>query len=319
MAVTSALPRSRARRGFWTMARRESVEGFLYISPWILGFLIFTGYPIMASMYLSVTQYNILEAPKFIGLDNYSTAFFDDKLFWHSLKCTLVFAGLNVTLGISGSLLAALLLNQRHRGTTIYRTLFFLPSVTPMVASALLWVWIFQPQIGVVNYLLSFLGIQGPAWFQSTTWAIPSVAIVSLWGAIGGSRMIVFLAGLQGVPQELYEVAELDGAGRWAKFWAVTVPMISPSIFFNMVLVIISSMSVFSLAYIATAGGPARATYFYVYHLFAKAFQDQEMGYASALAWLFFILLLTFTLIQFRTSKRWVYYGGEVENRGGDR
>ncbi len=319
MDAAKSASQAKVRQSYWTMARRESIEGLLYVSPWMLGFLVFTAYPIFASLYLSLTRYNILEPPTFAGLANYSTALFDDKLFWHSLSRTLIFAGMNVTLGITGSLLAAVFLNERHRGTTVYRTLFFLPSVTPVVASALLWVWIFQPRIGVLNFLLGSIGVQGPAWFQSTSWAIPSVVIVSLWGSIGGSRMIVFLAGLQGVPQEMYEVADLDGAGRWSRFWHVTVPLISPSIFFNMVLMIISSMSVFSLAYIATGGGPARATYFYVYHLFSKAFQDQEMGYASALAWMFFLILLTFTVVQFRASNRWVYYGGEVENRAGDR
>jgi multiple sugar transport system permease protein len=315
MASTDATaPATRSRGAYWTVTRRESLEGFLYITPWIAGFLIFTAYPLISSLYLSLTQYNILEAPQFIGFANYAYAFFSDKLFWHAFSRTLVFALLNVCIGISGSLLAALLLNMPHRGTTIYRTFFFLPSVTPVVASALLWIWIFQPNIGVVNYLLGLVGVQGPAWFQSTTWAIPSVAIVALWGSIGGSRMVIFLAGLQGVPGSLYEAADLDGAGAWDKFWAVTVPMISPTIFFNMIQMVIGSMSVFSLAYIATNGGPARATYFYVYHLYDRAFRNQEMGYASALAWLFFAFLLVLTLIQFRISRNWVFYGGEVED-----
>lgn len=319
MSQPQVVSGGRRSRTVWTMARRESLEGFLYISPWILGFAVFTAFPLVASMYLSLTRYNILEPPVFIGVGNYVEAFFKDRLFWHSLNRTLLFAGFNVVLGIAGSLLAALLLDQKRLGTTLYRTFFFLPSVTPLVASALLWVWIFQPKLGVLNYLLNTLGVQGPGWFQSTVWALPAVAIVSLWGSIGGSRMIIFLAGLQGVPQELYEAADIDGAGRLAKFWVVTVPMISPVIFFNVVLTIIGSMSVFSLAYIATSGGPARATYFYVYHLYTKAFQNQEMGYASAMAWLFFAMLLVFTFIQFQLSNHWVYYGGQAENRGEDR
>ena len=221
-----------------------------------------------------------------------------------------MFALLNVTLGVIGSLGAALLLNQRFRGTTVFRTFFFLPSITPIIASALLWVWIFQPTIGLLNYLLAVIGIQGPAWLQSSTWAIPSVAIVSLWGTIGGTRMIIFLAALQGVPQEMYDAAHMDGAGPWRRFVSITLPLISPTMFFNVVLTVIGSLSVFSLAYIATGGGPNYATYFYVYHLFKNAFEFSRMGYAAAMAWLFFLIILALTLVQFRFSNRWVYYAG---------
>jgi multiple sugar transport system permease protein len=221
---------------------------------------------------------------------------------------------LNVTLGVLGSLGAALLLSQNYKGTTTFRTFFFLPSITPVIASALLWVWIFQPTIGLLNYLLGMVGIQGPPWLQSGTWAIPSVAIISLWGTIGGSRMIIFLAALQSVPQELYEAAEIDGAGPWRKFWTITLPMISPTMFFNVVLTIIGSLSVFSLSYIATGGGPNYATYFYVYHLFKSAFEFSRMGYAAAMAWVFFLIVLVLTAIQFRVSKSWVFYAGESQD-----
>lgn len=292
------------------LARREAIEGLLYISPFLLGFLIFTAYPMIASFYLSFTKYNILNPPVWIGLDNYQEAFFKDEQFWNSLRRTGVFALLNVTFGIAGSLGAALLLNQRFRGTTVFRTFFFLPSITPIIASALLWTWIYQPTIGLLNYLLGLAGIQGPAWLQSTTWAIPSVAIVSLWGTIGGTRMIIFLAALQSVPQEMYDAAHIDGAGLWRRFVSVTLPLISPTMFFNVVLTIIGSLSVFSLAYIATGGGPNYATYFYVYHLYKNAFEFSRMGYAAAMAWVFFLIILVLTLLQFRFSNRWVYYAG---------
>jgi multiple sugar transport system permease protein len=309
---------SSKRRGSWSASRREAVTGLLYISPFLLGFLIFTAYPMLASLYLSFTKYNIVQPPVWIGLDNYQQAFVRDKLFWSSLERTAVYALLTVVLGITGSLGSAILLNQRYPGTTFFRTFFFLPSITPTVASALLWTWIFNPTIGLLNYVLGLVGITGPAWLQSTGWAIPSLAIIALWGTIGGSQMIVFLAGLQGVPQELYEAAQIDGAGSWPRFWMITLPLISPTMFFNVVLSIIGALSVFSLAYIATGGGPSYATYFYVYHLFNSAFQFSVMGYASAMAWLFLIIVLILTLIQFRMSTRWVYYAGGQEGTGQD-
>jgi multiple sugar transport system permease protein len=307
-----------SRRAGMSMARRESIEGLLYISPFLLGFLIFALYPMVASAYLSLTKYNIITPPTWIGLDNYVEAFSKDKLFWSSLEKTGRFAAFNVILGVLGSLGAAMLLNQRFPGTTIFRTFFFLPSITPIIASALLWTWIYQPTLGLLNYLLGLVGIEGPAWLQSSSWAIPSLVIISLWGSIGGSRMIVFLAGLQSVPQEMYEAAEIDGAGGWSKFWNITLPLISPTMFFNVVLAIIGSLSVFSLAYIATGGGPNYATYFYVYHLFKNAFEFSRMGYAAAMAWLFFLIVLVLTSIQFKLSSRWVYYAGGDAREGAD-
>jgi multiple sugar transport system permease protein len=313
----ATIARTKVRRSYWTQGRREALEGLLYISPFLLGFLIFTAYPMIASLYLSFTKYNVIQPPAWIGIDNYVEAFTKDKLFWTSLLRTGQYAVLTVLLGVGGSLGAALLLSQRRAGTRVYRTFFFLPSITPSVASALLWTWIFQPSIGVLNYLLGLVGIEGPAWLQSTTWAIPSLVIIALWGTVGGSQMIVFLAGLQGVPQEMYEAAEMDGASAWRRLLNITLPLISPTMFFNVVLSIIGALSVFSLAYIATGGGPAYATYFYVYHLFNSAFQFSRMGYAAAMAWVFLIVVLILTLIQFRLSNRWVYYaGGETAKKG---
>jgi multiple sugar transport system permease protein len=296
--------------------RYRELIGYAYIAPWAAGFLLFVAFPLVMSLYLSFTQYNIITAPVFVGLENYRVAFFEDQLFWSSIWRTAQYAVLAGTLGVIGSLLAALLLNQELKGTTIFRTLYYLPSLTPIVASALLWVWIFQPKIGVLNYLLDQVGITGPPWLQSSTWAIPSLVIIALWGGIGGSRMIVFLAGLQGVPQELYDSASVDGASSVQRFWYVTLPMISPVVFFNTVIVVIGSFRVFSVSYIATAGGPAYATYFYIYHLFQNAFNYLQMGYAAALAWIFFALMLGFTFLQFRASRRWVFYSGEVKDDG---
>ncbi len=315
---SSALAAQPARRGSSPLTRRRAIEGYLYISPFLLGFLIFTAYPLVMSFYLSFTNYNIISDPVWAGLENYRRAFFEDDLFWSSLGRTGKYALWVVPLGIVCSLLAAMLLNQGLPGTTIFRTIFFLPSITPIIASVLIWLWILQPSIGVMNYLLSLVGIPGPAWVQSTAWAMPSLVLLSLWNTAGGSRMIVFLAGLQGVPQELYEAAHIDGASAWQRFWHVTIPMISPTIFFNLVISVIGALSVFSVAYIGTQGGPAYATYFYVYHLYVSAFQYSLMGYASALAWVFLLIVLFLTVLQFNLQSRWVFYAGDEKSGGKD-
>jgi len=254
-----------------------------------------------------------------VGLENYQRAFTGDNLFWSSLERTARYALLVVPLGVVASLCAAMLLNQGFPGTAIFRTFFFLPSIVPIIASVLIWLWILQPSIGVMNYLLSLIGVPGPPWVQSTAWAVPSLVMLSLWSTAGGSRMIVFLAGLQAVPVELYEAARIDGANAWQRFVNVTLPLISPTIFFNVVISVIGALSVFSVAYIGTQGGPAYATYFYVYHLYTSAFQYSLMGYASALAWIFLIIVLVLTAIQFRLQDRWVFYAGaEASERGND-
>lgn len=291
--------------------RREMIEGYLFLSPWILGFLLFVGGPMIASFLLSFSAYDVIGAPRWVGLDNFYHAFLRDRLFWSSLGRTFYFAAIVVPIGIVGSLLLALLLNQAIKGKAIFRTVFFLPHLTPIVATTVLWMWIFQPQVGLANYLLKGIGIAGPSWLSSTEWAIPALIIMALWRSMGGERMMIFLAGLQGIPQELYEAAEIDGAGRFAKFQHVTVPMLSPTIFFNLVLGVIGALKVFAAAYVATAGGPAYATWFFALHIFTNAFVYYDMGYASALAWLFLLIMLTFTYIQFRSARRWVYYAGE--------
>ena len=300
------------------LRRRQALIGYLWISPWLIGAVLFTVGPMLASLFLSFTQYNIVESPRWIGLANYIQAFTKDELFWGSMWRTLIYAAVTVTLGIAGSLGAALLLNRPWRGTALLRTAFFLPSLVPIVASALLWRWIFNPQVGLFNYLLGLVGIRGPAWFASTEWAMPGLIIMALWGTIGGSQMLIFLAGLQGVPRELYEAAEVDGAGVWGRFRHVTLPMISPTLFFNTILGLIGGLKVFSAAYVGTEGGPAYATWFYLLHLYFQAFRFFEMGYASALAWIFFAIVITLTIVQVRWSSRWVYYEG-ADGGGGRR
>lgn len=300
------------RKHLSALQRREAFAGFAYISPWLIGFLIFSLFPFIASLVLSLMDYAIISPPKFVGIDNYATAFVKDELFWPSLGRTAYYAIVSVPLGIIGSLLCALLLNQKLYGTAIWRTLYFLPSLTPTVALALLWKWLLQPDFGLVNYLLGKIGITGPGWLGSSNWAIPALIIMNLWGSVGGGRMIIFLAGLQGVPQELYEAANMDGAGAWSRFLHVTLPMISPTMFFNLVMGLIGALATFDVAYVATQGGPNYATWFYTLHLFNQAFKYLKMGYASALAWVFTIVVVFLTFLQLKASDKWVFYSGAM-------
>ena len=290
---------------------REAIEGYLFALPWLLGLLIFFGGPIVASMALSFTEYDILSVPRFAGLDNYQRAFFDDKLFWPSLWRTFYYAGIVVPTSLAGSLVLAVLLNQKLRGTNFFRTIFFVPHLTPIVAVAVIWSWLLHPNLGPINGYLEQLSIEGPGWFTDRQWAVPATILVSIWMQLGGNAMLIFLAGLQGVPQELYEASDLDGASGWAKFRYVTLPMISPTIFFNLILGIIAAMKVFGLAFVTTAGGPAYATWFFALHIYHQAFEFYRLGYGSALAWLFALVLIAFTLVQLKLSNRWVYYEGE--------
>jgi multiple sugar transport system permease protein len=305
--MSNAAPTRRGWLGS-PLQRREAIEGYLWISPWIIGFLVFALGPIIASAYLSFTEYKIAGTPEWIGFENYRQAFFVDKQFWPSLGRTAYYSIAVVVLGVSLSLIAAILLNQNMKGRAFYRALYYLPSLTPVVALAILWRWLLQPQVGLVNTMLYQVGIEGPGWLTDRDWAIPALIMVALWASIGGGRMIIFLAGLQGVPKELYESAEIDGANAIQRFFRITLPLISPVIFFNLILGVIGSFSVFSVAYIATEGGPNYATWFYMLHLYYNAFSYFQMGYASALAWIFFVLIFILSFIQIKLSNRWVYY-----------
>jgi multiple sugar transport system permease protein len=296
-----------------TFQARWSVWGYVFALPWLLGLVIFWLGPIFASFYLSFTKYDVLSPPEFIGLENFRVAFFEDKLFWASVGRTFEYSLITVPLGLIGSLALAALLNRPARGVSLFRALFFLPSLIPAVALALLWVWLFDTNLGLINFALQVVGITGPGWFTSEQWSMPALVIIYVWSAWGGSTMLIFLAGLQGVDRTLLEVAQIDGAGRWATFRHVTLPMISPTIFFNFVLGVIAGLQVFTIAYVATEGGPSYTTWFYALHIYNHAFSYLELGYGSALAWLFVVALLAFTYVQLRLSRRWVYYGGGSE------
>lgn len=284
---------------------KEAIDGYLFISPWIVGFLIFTFGPLIASIFLSFTKWDIFTAPEFVGMANY-TKLFADPLFKKSLYNTFYYAIFSIPLGMAGGLYLAILLNQKVKGLPIFRTLFYLPSVTSGVAVALLWKWIFNPEFGIANLILNWFGLPSLQWLSSSQWSMPALIIMSLWGIGGG--MLIYLAGLQGIPQQLYEAAELDGAGWWSCFFKITLPMLSPTLFFQLIMGIIGSFQVFTQVYVMTQGGPANATLVYVLYLYQNAFQWWKMGYASALAWVLFAIVLIFTLIQFKLAPRWVNY-----------
>ncbi len=291
-------------------AKRDTLNGLLFASPWILGFLTFVLYPLAASLYYSFCSYDAISPPHFIGLENYRIMLTQDPLFWRSLWNTLYMAIFGLPVSLAAALGIALLLNQRIRGISIYRTIYFLPSITPVVASSVLWMWLLNPQVGLINTSLHRLGMSSPpAWLSDPNWAKPALILMGLW-AVGGG-MVIYLASLQDVPASLLEAASLDGAGRWAKFRHVTVPSISPVILFNLIMGLIGTFQYFTQAYVMTNGGPQDATMFYALHLFNRAFQDFEMGYASAMAWVLFVTTLICAIVVFRTSARWVYYAGE--------
>jgi multiple sugar transport system permease protein len=286
---------------------RRNIEGYLYILPWLVGLLAFFAFPMLASVGLSFTKYEILTPMKWIGLENYE-ALFKDPRFYKSLSNTLYFVLGVVPLRIVLGLLLAVLLNSKLPGMHLYRTAFYIPSVTAGVAVALLWTWIFEPLYGVLNSLLAVFGIKGPPWLGSEAWAMPAMIIMGTWHT--GRSMLVSLAGLQSVPPHLYEVVDLDGGGGWRKFWYVTIPLMTPIIFFNLVVETIATFQVFANAFIMTGGGPNNATLVYILYLYYTAFQFLHMGYASAMAWILFFIVFGLTLFQVWGSRRWVYYEG---------
>ncbi len=295
------------------LARRENLMGWLWASPWILGFLIFTLGPMVASVYYSFTDFPVISPPKWIGIENYRTMLTADKFFFQALKVTTTYAVVSVPLYLIIGFGIALLLNQDIRLLTLWRTIYYLPAVVSGVAVALLWQWIFNSDFGLANWLLRQIGIKGPSWLLDPQWALPALIIMSLWGVGGG--MVIYLAGLQGVPTALYEAAEIDGAHALQRFIHITLPMVSPVIFFNLIIGIIGALQTFTQAFIMTRGGPQRATYFFMLHLYNNAFEWLKMGYASALAWVLFFYILALTLLVLRSSSAWVYYEGEIKGR----
>jgi ABC-type sugar transport system permease subunit len=291
--------------------KSDSLVFWLLVGPAVVGLLAFNLGPMVESAYLSFTKYDVISPPQYIGLRNYSYLLSRDPAFWPSVKVTAIYAACSVPLGLAGALGVALLLNRDIAGRGVFRTIYFLPSLLPATASAVVWVFIFHPTFGLLNRLLGFAGISGPAWTQSITWALPALIIMSLWSF--GQPMVIFLAGLQDVPASLYEAAELDGASPWQRFRNVTLPMISPVLFFNLVMGVIGALKVFDSAYVfgstggAGPGGPARATLFYVLNLYQKAFNYFHMGLASAMAWLLFVAILALTGLNFWLGKRWVH------------
>jgi len=295
---------SRPRRG--GLARREERDFYIFTSPWWLGLILFVIGPMVASIVISFTKWDIITPPKWVGFQNYVHMFKEDPLFWKSLRVTAVYTFVLVPVQLTLSMLVSILLNQKVRMLGLFRTIFYLPTVLPIVASSLLWLWILSPE-GILNFFVGLLGIPPQNWLTSERLALPSIMLMSLWGSFGTS-MIIFLAGLQGIPHSLYEAAEIDGSGAWGKFRHITLPMLSPVIFFNFVMGTIGTFQVFTQGYLLTDGRPNNATLFYVLYLYRNGFEYLRMGYASALAWVLFVIILAVTLLIIRSSTMWVYY-----------
>ncbi len=285
--------------------RLERRWGVLMALPAILGFVIFTIGPMLASFFFSLTDWTIGASPNFVGADNY-TRLVDDELFWKSLSVTTYYTLGSVPLILIVGFFLALLLNQRVRGLSFWRTIYYVPTLVPAIANAILWLWIFNPDFGLLNSVLRQGGLPTSQWIYSETAVIPSLVIMSTWGF--GNAMVIFLAGLQGVPRHLYEAVSIDGGGTWARFRFVTLPMMTPTIFYNLVVGVIGTFQVFNQAYVMTQGGPNNASLFYIFYLYRTAFTESEMGYASALAWALFMVIMVVTFLLFQNARRWVYY-----------
>lgn len=313
--TTANTPKPEARKRMTPAARREATIFYLTVSPWIIGFVIFTVIPMAMSLYLSFTDWKVLSPPVWIGLDNYVTMFTKDPDFYQSLKVTILYTITSVPLQIIVALFLAILLNEATRAVGLFRTAFYIPSIVASVASAVLWTWIFNPRFGPLNGLLRTLGLGAPQWLNDPNYALWALVIMSTWGV--GGQMLIFLAGLKGLPKSLYEAAEVDGASRFTRFIKITLPMLSPTIFFNLIMSMIGAFQTFDAAFvISTAragqiGAPLKSTLFYLLHLYQEGFTYINMGYASALAWMLFIIILIVTLIINRSSKSWVFYSGE--------
>lgn len=299
---------AKGRRFRSKLSLREAIDGYVFILPWLLGFVIWTAGPMLASAVLALTRYNLFSPPVWVGIDNIKHLF-SDRIVWLSLWNTAYYTFLSVPLRLITSLVLALLCVQKIHLTAWFRTFFYLPSVTPAVAMAIVWFWILNPDIGLANTVLRALGLPPSNWIWDPKTSKSTFVLMQLWGA-GGNTMVIFLAGLQNIPQSLYEAAQIDGASSWAQFRNVTVPMLSPVILFNLVMGIIGSFQVFTGAFLMTAGGPANSTLFSVLYMYRLAFEQFDMGYSSAFAWLLFLVILVFTVIQLRMSESWVYYEG---------
>lgn len=289
--------------------RPRWLTGWLFLAPSFAGFLVFVLLPVVAALAISFTDWNLLSPPKWVGLHNYQALVTTDPIFGQVLRNTLLFTVGTVPARVVLSLLLAVLLNQAVRGISLFRTAYFMPVVAPVVATALVWVWIFNGNFGLLNFLLLRLGVANPpSWLTSTAWALPAIMIFSVWKNVGFTS-IIYLAGLQSIPHELYEAASVDGAGRWAKLWHVTIPMVSPTTFFVLIISVIFAFQVFEESFVMTSGGPANATNTIVFDIFQTAFKYSSMGSAAALAWILFAILIVVTLVQLLVQRRWVHYG----------
>lgn len=302
------------RRGVWRSRnrRREIMAAFCFLLPNLIGFVVFMAGPLLSSLGISLLEWNLLNPPTWLGFENYLHLVQDDD-FWLSLRATLYYMLGSVPLGIVSSLLLALALNQKIRGISLYRTIYFIPVVSSMIAVALMWRWMYNPTSGILNYMLDqifttlHLPFTPPDWLQSRVWAMPAIILMSVWKGLG-YNMVLFLAGLQGIPAHLYEAAEIDGATTWYKFRHITLPLLTPTTFFIVIISIIGSFQIFEQAYIMTQGGPARSTVTTVYYIYENGFQWYQMGYASAVAWVLFAFILLVTVVQWKYQDRWVFY-----------
>lgn len=302
------------RRQWQTMSKRqrkEALEFYLWISPWLLGFIVWQGWPFLQSLYLAFTDFRLLNAPKFTGLENVRRLLSDEQ-FWKSLRVTTLYVLGTVPVGNALALFVAMILAQKLRAINWWRTIYFLPSVIGGVAVAVMWSFIFNPDSGLVNLLLGYVGIQGPDWLSSERWALPAIVIMGWWTMIG-TQMVIYLAGIKGIANVYYEAAEIDGATAWHKFWHITLPMLSPTIFFNTITGIIGAFQILDPALVLTNGGPNDATRTYIFNVYEQGFVFTNMGYASLLSWVLFIVILMLTIFVMRASRRYVYYESEVD------
>jgi multiple sugar transport system permease protein len=292
---------------------REAIEGYLFIAPWLIGFVVLTAGPMLAAFVLSFTNYDVVSTLDFVGVQNFSDIVTNDQMFLIAIRVTMIYVLVSVPIGIVLSFAVALLLNQPIAGQRFLRTVYYLPSLVSGVAVSILWIWIFQPDFGVLNTFLKLLGIQGPKWLFSEQWALPALILMSFWSV--GGPLFIYLAALQAIPTNLYRAASVDGANWRMRFRYITIPMMTPILFFNLVMGIIGSFQTFTAAYVMTQGGPNHATLFYILYLYQNAFQYLKMGYAAALALILFAIILIFTLLIFRSSAAWVYYESWTQRR----
>ncbi len=296
-------------RGMSVSKRREAIAGYVFISPWLIGFIVFIAGPMLASFIISFTRWNIVSDPKWVGFANYERIFTADNDFIQALKVTFKYAVIYLPTFTIIGLAMAMALNAKIKGVGVMRTLLYLPYVVPGIAATLVWVWVLNSRYGLLNTVLAWLGIEGPNWFGDPKSALYGIVMIGVWG-VGGSA-VIYLAGLQNIPEHLYEAAIVDGASEWQKFWHITIPMLSPTIFYQLVMGLIGVFQTFTSSFVATGGGPLKATFFYMLYIYNKAWESLRMGYASALAWILFAIILLITLLVFRSSAMWVHYEAE--------